>query len=269
MLDFAFPHLLQEIFSFFTSLPLCDGSNDEVSIVMLLDFLKLSKELSLRRRVNLRTSGFVTGSGNKDLLISSEFELVWFGLEVTVMLMSSIDSWSGGFSTVLIPFDAVFSITCQFSSFSFTADVPTSSKDDESELELLARFVLFWLFAQPLGPALPSKMLWRFSEISIISSSEQSQSSFCWRFVCDVFWVLLLLEGVGVGMLGLTWVELCWRLLLWLGGDVGALADGGDCGENMFDLAVEGRGCCVVGCRVCWFDWLKQVVFWKSTKSLI
>lgn len=177
--DFALPHLLQEIFNLLISLPLWPGSNKEPSIVMLVDFLRLSSELSLWWRVSLRTSGLTGASDASDRNISLELVVVWGWLDATVMLMSSIESASRGFSTVFIPFDAVFSITCQLSSLNLTADVSSSSNDDESELELFVIFVLFWLLAQPLGPGCPSKMLWRFSEISIISSSEQSQSSRC------------------------------------------------------------------------------------------
>lgn len=240
---------------------------------MLLDFLRLINELSLRRRVNRLTSG-LANSGLSDRYLSVEFKLLWFGLGSTVALVSSMKISSAGLSTVLIPLEAIFSMTSQFSSLILADDVPTSSKDDESELELFTAVDCLWLFEHPLGPGPPSKILWRFSVISFISSSEQLQSSswLCGRSLCGALERPLVLE-VGFGMFKVKCVALklgesCWRLLK-ASVRVWGLAAGGDCGVTGFvdRLAFDERGCCVVGCLFCWLGWLKQVVFWKSTNE--
>lgn len=120
---------------------------------------------------------------------------------MTVILTSSIDTSSAGFSMVFIPFEAVFSMICQLSSLIFTPEASTSSNDDESELELFVSFT--FALEHPLGPGLPSKMLWRFSDISMISSSEHSQSSDC-RGRGSSGDLELLLDAVDVGMLVLN-----------------------------------------------------------------
>ena len=270
MFDFAFPHLLQEIFNFLTSLPLWSGSKDDVSMVMLFDFRRLNKELSLLRRVSFLTSGFIAVSGINDRVISLECSKLWLGLGLTVMLISSLDNWSGGCSTVRIPFEAVFSITCQLSSLALPAvAVSSSSNEDESVLRLFEILVFIWAPEQPaLVLGLPSKMLWRFSEISCISSSEHSQSAQSWDRCC-LLGPLLLDDGDALGMLALNCVawldDPSWRWLDILGVWAEVLRAVGVCGDETFDLgiAVEGRGCCVVG-RFCEFAWLKHVVFWKS-----